>query len=57
MAFLFLSNALGCGAVLLIAAWKRSRHRNTDAVKARATAIQHWRLKIQDQVSLNIWKM
>jgi sugar phosphate permease len=27
MAFLFLSNCLGCGAVLLIAAWKRSRHR------------------------------
>jgi hypothetical protein len=27
MAYLFLSNCLGCGAVLLIAAWKRSRHR------------------------------
>ncbi len=27
MASLFLSNALGCGAILLIAAWKRSRHR------------------------------
>jgi uncharacterized protein with PQ loop repeat len=26
MASLFLSNALGCGAILLIAAWKRSRH-------------------------------
>lgn len=27
MASLFLSNALGCAAILLIAAWKRSRHR------------------------------
>ena len=27
MAFLFLSNALGCGVILLIAAWKRCRHR------------------------------
>jgi len=27
MASLFLGNALGCGAILLIAAWKRSRHR------------------------------
>jgi quercetin dioxygenase-like cupin family protein len=27
MASLFLSNALGCGAILLIAGWKRSRHR------------------------------
>ena len=27
MASLFLSNALGCGAILLIAAWKRSQHR------------------------------
>src|SRR5215467_8987098 len=27
MASLFLANALGCGAILLIAAWKRSRHR------------------------------
>jgi hypothetical protein len=31
-AFLFVGNALGCGVVLLIAARKRSRHRNTDAV-------------------------
>lgn len=28
MATLFLSNALGCGAILAIAAWKRSRHRS-----------------------------
>ena len=27
MASLFLGNALGCGTILLIAAWKRSRHR------------------------------
>jgi hypothetical protein len=31
-ALLFVSNAFACGVVLLIAAWKRSRHRNTDAV-------------------------
>ena len=28
MASMFLGNAFGCGAVLLIAAWKRSRHRS-----------------------------
>jgi len=27
MAALFLGNAIGCTAVVLIAAWKRSRHR------------------------------
>lgn len=27
MAWVFLGNAVGCGGVLLIAAWKRSRHR------------------------------
>jgi hypothetical protein len=27
MASLFLGNAIGCAAILLIAAWKRSRHR------------------------------
>jgi len=27
MASLFLSNALGCGVILAIAGWKRSRHR------------------------------
>ena len=26
MASLFLGNAIGCGAILVIAAWKRSRH-------------------------------
>jgi hypothetical protein len=31
-ALLFVGNAFACGVVLLIAAWKRSRHRNTDAV-------------------------
>ena len=27
MAAIFLGNAIGCGAILLITAWKRSRHR------------------------------
>jgi hypothetical protein len=27
MASIFMGNALGCGVILLIAAWKRSRHR------------------------------
>ena len=27
MASVFLGNALGCGAIILIAAWKRSQHR------------------------------
>jgi len=27
MASVFTGNAIGCGAILLIAAWKRSRHR------------------------------
>src|SRR5215471_8018030 len=28
MAFMFLGNAVGCSAILLIAAWKRSQHRS-----------------------------
>jgi hypothetical protein len=28
MASFFVCNAVGCGAILLIAAWKRSRHRS-----------------------------
>jgi hypothetical protein len=28
MASFFVGNAVGCGAILLIAAWKRSRHRS-----------------------------
>src|SRR6266849_9177790 len=38
MASLFLGNALGCAAILLIAAWKRSRHRRRrieDAARRR----------------------
>ena len=37
MASLFLSNAIGCTAVLAIAAFKRARHRRckSDALKAR----------------------
>ena len=27
MALMFLANAIGCGAILLITAWERSRHR------------------------------
>src|SRR5260370_36716046 len=34
MASLFVSNALGCGTILLIAAWKRSRHRRRRAEQA-----------------------
>jgi hypothetical protein len=34
MASLFLSNALGCGTILLIAAWKRSQHRRRSADEA-----------------------
>ena len=35
MASLFLSNCLGCGAVLLIAAWKRSGHRRRSSGPSR----------------------
>jgi hypothetical protein len=35
MASMFLGNAFGCGAVLLIAAWNRSRHHNR-AIEERA---------------------
>jgi hypothetical protein len=35
MASLFLSNAIGCAAILLIAAWKRSRHRVRGQVSAQ----------------------
>jgi len=35
MASLFLANALGCSAILLIAAWKRSRHRGRGIRLAR----------------------
>jgi hypothetical protein len=31
MAWLFLSNALGCATILLIAAWKRFRHRRCES--------------------------
>ena len=34
MASLFLSYALGCGTILLIAAWKRSQHRRRSADEA-----------------------
>jgi hypothetical protein len=34
MASMFLCNAVGCGAILLIAAWKRSRHRSREIIPA-----------------------
>jgi quercetin dioxygenase-like cupin family protein len=36
MAFLFLSNAVGCGIILLVAGWKRSRHRRRRPAVATA---------------------
>ena len=30
MATMFLANALGCSAILLIGAWKRARHRSSE---------------------------
>ena len=40
MAFMFLLNAIGCGAILLIAAWRRSQHRGlrTKAVEVGTLA-------------------
>jgi len=38
MATLFLSNAIGCGAVLLIAVWKRSRHQAAARLIASAAS-------------------
>jgi hypothetical protein len=34
MALVFLGNVIGCGAILLIAAWKRSRHRRRQIEEA-----------------------
>jgi hypothetical protein len=48
MASLFLSNALGCGAILLIAGWKRSRHRRRAAevnAPRQASGIPYWHFK------------
>jgi hypothetical protein len=52
MAFLFLSNAVGCSAVLLIAGWKRARRRRRTLDKLQpvtipckssaAPGIPHW---------------
>ena len=39
MASVFLSNALGCGMILVIAAWKRSRHRQAKVGRAQAAAM------------------
>ena len=42
MASMFLFNAIGCGVILLVAAWKRARHRGrqvkADAARALAPA-------------------
>jgi hypothetical protein len=59
MAILFLSNALGCGVIILIAGWKRSRHRRlrpaaltTDAIAVdfvgrHLAARKRWPLSLQ----------
>jgi hypothetical protein len=70
MAFLFLSNAVGCSAVLLIAGWKRARRRHgiekgTDRGPARAAdtiqrSIKPWRLnarKMQCLTNLTAWRI
>ena len=38
MAILFLSNAVGCGVIIMIAGWKRSQHRRLRLQPAAATA-------------------
>ena len=38
MAALFLGNAIGCAAIVLIAAWKRFQHRRQRFVSSRSTA-------------------
>jgi hypothetical protein len=45
MASLFLSNALGCGAILLIAGWKRSQHRRRRCAAGQANASRHRHFK------------
>lgn len=39
MALLFLSNAVGCGVIILIAGWKRSRYRRRRPAAVTADAI------------------
>jgi hypothetical protein len=39
MASMFLGNAVGCAAVLFIAAWKRSRHRSRTRQKTTADGV------------------
>jgi hypothetical protein len=70
MAFLFLSNAVGCSAVLLIAGWKRTRgRRKIERRPERSTAraantiqrwVQRWRLnlwKMQCAANLTAWRI
>jgi hypothetical protein len=37
MASVFLANGIGCSAIILIAAWKRSRHRNAETANVAAS--------------------
>ena len=39
MAILFLSNAVGCGVIIMIAGWKRSRHRRLRLTTADGVAV------------------
>ena len=41
MAILFLSNAVGCGVIIMIAGWKRSRHRRLRLRLQPAAAAAH----------------
>ena len=38
MAALFLGNAIGCAAIVVIAAWKRVQYRRRQSISSRATA-------------------
>ena len=40
MAGMFLGNATGCAAIILIGAWKRAQHRNCPSQATAATASQ-----------------
>jgi hypothetical protein len=39
MAFMFLGNAIGCGAILFITAWKRAKHRSRSKFKTGIAAM------------------
>jgi hypothetical protein len=46
MALVFLSNATGCSAILLIAAWKRAQHRHRDLAAQKTKEAPQGRLSI-----------